>query len=126
MDADKLMMLGYRKFKNLKNLHQTWQARAAKDKTDIVALAILSKELIALKMMIKGLLNDNSLPKTNLEAETWTHVHGSMLYQLPIRHNPNRLIPKLNISAQTTFTLLWSAKGLSRPTFPLVLLPPPL
>jgi hypothetical protein len=54
MDADKLMMLGYQKFKNL-NLHNTWQAPPAKDKADIVALLALGEELLALKTTIKGL-----------------------------------------------------------------------
>jgi hypothetical protein len=54
MDADKLMMLGYQKFKNL-NLHQTWQAPPADDKNDVVALSTLSEELVALKSTIAGL-----------------------------------------------------------------------
>jgi hypothetical protein len=54
MDADKLMMLGYQKFKNL-NLHNTWQAPPAVDKADIIALSTLSEELLALKTTIEGL-----------------------------------------------------------------------
>jgi hypothetical protein len=54
MDADKLMMLGYQKFKNL-NLHQTWEAPTQDDKNDVVALSTLSEELLALKTTIAGL-----------------------------------------------------------------------
>jgi hypothetical protein len=54
MTADKLMMLGYQKFKNL-NLHQTWQAPTQEEKNDIVALSTLSEEMVALKTTIAGL-----------------------------------------------------------------------
>ena len=73
MDADKLMMLGYQKFKNL-NLHNTWQAPAAEDKKDIVALATLSEELLALKTTIEGLkgqLATKKKPKGGADSGKW-------------------------------------------------------
>jgi hypothetical protein len=72
MDADKLIMLGYQKFKNL-NLHQTWQAPSADDKSDVVALSTLSEELLALKSTITG-LKDQLAPgkkKTGGDNDKW-------------------------------------------------------
>jgi hypothetical protein len=71
MDADKLMILGYQKFKNL-NLHHTWQAPTPDEKNDAVALSALTKELLALKTTIAGLKEQISLGnKKKAESDKW-------------------------------------------------------
>ena len=72
MSADKLMMLGYQKFKNL-NLHQTWQAPTQEEKNDIVALtSTLSEEMVALKTTIAGLKEQlGNKKKPGSDADKW-------------------------------------------------------
>jgi hypothetical protein len=63
MDApDKLMILGYQKFKNI-NLHNTWQAPTPEDKNDIITLLALNKQLIVLNTTITGLMGQLLLTK---------------------------------------------------------------
>jgi hypothetical protein len=90
MDADKLMMLGYQKLKNL-NLHQTWEAPPAENKSDIITLSALSKELVVLKTTTEELKTQlASKNNKRLEAAV-TNGHGNLLHQMQIRYNPSRL-----------------------------------
>jgi hypothetical protein len=70
MDADKLMMMGYQKFKNL-GLSETLAAPAI-EKTDIVALKTATEELMALKTTVEQLQAQlgNKKPK-NGDTDKW-------------------------------------------------------
>jgi hypothetical protein len=70
MDADKLMMMGHQKFKNL-GLAEVWEAPVA-EKTDIVALATVSEEILALKTTIEQLRGQmNNKKKNASDGEKW-------------------------------------------------------
>jgi hypothetical protein len=71
MDADKLMMMGYQKFKNI-GLSETLAAPAV-EKTDIVALKAATEELMALKTTVEQLQQaqlGNKKPK-NGDTDKW-------------------------------------------------------
>ena len=62
MDADKLMMMGYQKFKNL-GLSEVLTAPA--DKADIVALKTQTEEITALKTSVEQLLQAQGTKRSN-------------------------------------------------------------